>query len=174
MWFSLPCKFSSGTTKSQLFLTWWLLTEDSVACKKCSRIINQKWLKLVRTTLSFVLSNYTGCPQKNTTVCFLLISPSNLHQIQKGRSVLKSARSEDFKTVLDFQFWPSRSWDIGVRIQQGVISNFSIFAWIYKKLSSFSSFDLSSGLSKPQFDISHYFLFCNIFHTEHPTFNKDF
>jgi len=30
------------------------------------------------------------------------ITPSNLHQIQKGRSILKSARSEDFKTVLDF------------------------------------------------------------------------
>ena len=44
----------------------------------------------------------TGCPQKNSPVCFLSISPSNLHQIQKGRSVLKSAGPEDFKTVLDF------------------------------------------------------------------------
>ena len=54
-------------------------------------------------------SSYTGCPQKKYTVCFLAITRSNLQQIQKGRSVLKSARSEDFKTVLDFQFWQSRS-----------------------------------------------------------------
>ena len=51
----------------------------------------------------------TPCPQKNLDFRFLSISPSNLHQIQKVRSVLKSARPEDFKTVLDFQFWPSRS-----------------------------------------------------------------
>ena len=51
----------------------------------------------------------TGCPRKNFPVCFLAITTSNLHQIQKGRSVLKSAGPEDFKTDLDFQFWPSRS-----------------------------------------------------------------
>ena len=33
---------------------------------------------------------------------FLAITTSNLHQIQKVRSVLKSACSEDFKTVLTF------------------------------------------------------------------------
>ena len=39
---------------------------------------------------------------------------------------MKSARSEDFKTVLDFQFWPSRSWDIGVRTHQGSFSVFTL------------------------------------------------
>ena len=64
---------------------------------------------------------------------FLAITPSNLHQILKGRSVLKSACSEDFKTVLNFQFWPSRSWDIGVRTHQG---SFSVFTF----LCNFKSF----------------------------------
>ena len=45
----------------------------------------------------------TGCPQKISQVCFLSISSSNLYEIQNLRSVLKSARPEDFKTVLDFQ-----------------------------------------------------------------------
>ena len=35
-------------------------------------------------------------------------APSNLHQIPK-EGVLKSAGSDDFKTVLDFEFWSSRS-----------------------------------------------------------------
>ena len=96
--------------------------------------------------------------KKNLDFCFLSISPSNLYQIQKVRSVLKSAHPEDFKTVLDFEFWPSRSWDIEVRTHQGSFPIFHFFAWIYKKLFSFSSFDHSSWLSKSQFDISHYFL----------------
>ena len=36
-------------------------------------------------------------------------APSNLHQIPKVRSVLKSAGSDDFKTALDCEFWSSRS-----------------------------------------------------------------
>ena len=44
----------------------------------------------------------TTCPQKNLTVCFLALSQLLLRQIQKVRSVLKSAGSEDFKTVLTF------------------------------------------------------------------------
>ena len=46
---------------------------------------------------------------KNLTVCFLAISQFLLGQIQKVRSVLKSACSEDFKTVPTFDIWPSRS-----------------------------------------------------------------
>ena len=38
----------------------------------------------------------------NFEILFLAITTSNLHQIQKVRSVLKSACSEDFKTVLTF------------------------------------------------------------------------
>ena len=49
-----------------------------------------------------------GCLRKFLFLLFLAISPSNHHQIQKGRSVLKTACPEDFKTVLDFQFWSSR------------------------------------------------------------------
>ena len=45
----------------------------------------------------------------NFEILFLAITTSNLHQIQKVRSVLKSARSEDFKTDLTFDIWPSRS-----------------------------------------------------------------
>ena len=64
---------------------------------------------------------------------------------------MKSARPEDFKTVLDFQFWPSRSRDIGVRTHQGSFPIFHFFAWRYEKLSSFNSSDHSKGLSKPSF-----------------------
>ena len=55
--------------------------------------------------------SYTPCPQKKLPVCFLAISQLLLGQIPKVRSVLKSARSEEFKTVLTFDIWPSRSWD---------------------------------------------------------------
>ena len=55
------------------------------------------------------LSSTTPCPQKNLTVCFLAISQLLLGQIQKVRSVLKSACSDNFKTVLTFDIWPSRS-----------------------------------------------------------------
>ena len=39
----------------------------------------------------------------------LAITTSNLHQIQKVRSVLKSAGSKEFKTDLTFDIQPSRS-----------------------------------------------------------------
>ena len=50
----------------------------------------------------------TPCPQKNSEVCFLAISQLLLDQIQKVRSVLKSAGSGNFKTVLTFDILPSR------------------------------------------------------------------
>ena len=49
--------------------------------------------------------NYTMSTKKNFQVCFLAISG----QIQKVRLVLKFMGSEDFKTVLSFDIWPSRS-----------------------------------------------------------------
>ena len=55
------------------------------------------------------MTKYTPCPQKNFTVCILAITSSNLHQIQKVRSVLKTTGSENFKTDLTFEIWPSRS-----------------------------------------------------------------
>ena len=96
-----------------------------------------------------------GCNRKFLFLLFLAISSSNLHQIQKVRSVLKSARCQLFKTVLTFDFWPSRSWDIGARTYQG---SFLFFTWIWRRLFSFSICNHSSGLSKPQFDILYYFL----------------
>ena len=44
----------------------------------------------------------------NFEILFLAITTSNLHQIQKVRSDLKSSFSEDFKTVLTFDILPSR------------------------------------------------------------------
>ena len=55
------------------------------------------------------LSSTTPCPQKNLTVCFLAIFQLLLGQFQKVRSPLKSAGSEDIKTVLNFDIWPTRS-----------------------------------------------------------------
>ena len=46
---------------------------------------------------------YKGC---NTEFLDLVFGNNYLHKV---RSVLKSAHSEDFETVLDFQFWQSRS-----------------------------------------------------------------
>ena len=54
-------------------------------------------------------NTYTPCPQKNLTVCFLAISQLLLGRIQKLRSVLKTTGSENFKTDLTFEIWPSRS-----------------------------------------------------------------
>ena len=104
---------------------------------------------------------------KNYTVCFLAITPSNLHQIQKVRSVLKSARFEDFKTVLDFQFWPSRSWDIGVRTHQGSFLVFTFFARNYTDLAG-----LITLLDSQNLNFKSQNIFSDIFHTNDPTFNK--
>ena len=41
----------------------------------------------------------TGCPKKNSPVAFLLISPMKLHLLGFLRTVLKSAGSQDSKTV---------------------------------------------------------------------------
>ena len=60
-----------------------------------------------------VTSEYIPCPQKNLEVRFLAISQLLIGQIPKVWSVLKSACSEDFKTLLTFDIWPSRSWDNG-------------------------------------------------------------
>ena len=105
--------------------------------------------------------------KKKYPVCFLAITPSNLHQIQKGRSVLKSARSEDFKTVLDFQFWPSRSWDIGVRTHQGSFSVFTFFARNYTDLAC-----LITLLDSQNLNLTSQIIFCDIFNTYVPTFNR--
>ena len=116
--------------------------------------------------INYIICNiHTPCPQKKYHFCILAITTSNLHQIQKGRSVLKFARSEDFKTDLTFDIWPSRSWKNWGQRHQGP---FSFFAWICKVLSIFSSCNHSFGLSKHHFDILLYFLW--YFHHKWPSF----
>ena len=55
------------------------------------------------------VSNNKGWFSEFLFFCFLTITTSNLHQIQKVRSVFKSAGSKDFKTVPTFDNWPSGS-----------------------------------------------------------------
>ena len=57
----------------------------------------------------YIRKKSTVCPQKKFKVCFLAISQLLLGQIQKVRSVLKTTGSENFKTVLTFEIWPSNS-----------------------------------------------------------------
>ena len=64
---------------------------------------------------------------KKSSVCFLAMSQLKFVQIQKVRSVLKSACSEDFKTVLTFEIWPSRSWENWGQRHQG---SFSVFTFL--------------------------------------------
>ena len=61
---------------------------------------------------------------------FLAISQLLLGQIQKVRSDLKSAGSENFKTVLTFDIWQSRSW-----VNWGVIFCFHIKMKIFPVLA---------------------------------------
>ena len=101
-----------------------------------------------------ILGLYTPCPQKKLEVWFLAISQLLFGQIQKVRSVLKTIDSENFKTVLTFDIWPSRSWENWGKRHHG---SFSFFTWICKKLSNFSSCNCCFGPSKPPLDILHYF-----------------
>ena len=101
-------------------------------CCSVSHIFYSKIASIFHEIYSFSENLNTLCPQKNARVGFWSISPSNLHQILKVRSVLKSADSENFKTVLDFEFWPTWSWDIGARTHQW---SFSFLTWIWKVLT---------------------------------------
>ena len=53
----------------------------------------------------------TPCPRKKSSVFISSFSPSNLGQIPKSRTVLKSAHSQLSKTVPDFEIWPTISWE---------------------------------------------------------------
>ena len=68
---------------------------------------------------------------------------------------MKSTCSEDFKTDLTFEFWPSGGWKIWGLRHHG---SFSFFTWICKELSSFGCWNHSFELLKLQFDILHYVL----------------
>ena len=110
---------------------------------------------------SHFLYNLYTMSQKNATDGFwLIISPPNLLQMWKVRSVLKSAGSQDFRTVLDFQFWPGRSWDIEARTHQG---SFSFFTWIWKV-----STDVTTLLDFLNLYLTSSITSSNIFYTNDP------
>ena len=83
----------------------------------------------------WMMTYLKGVPENFFFLLFLAISSSNLHQIQKVRPVLKSACCQLFKTGLTFDFWPSRSWDIGARTYQG---SFLFFTWIWRNGGDYS------------------------------------
>ena len=112
-------------------------------------------------------SIHTPCPQKKYTVCILAITSSNLDQIQKVRWVLKSARSQLFKTVLTFEIWPSRSWENWGQRHQGSFSVFTFFARNYTDLAC-----LITLLDSQNLNLTSQIIFCDIFNTYVPTFNK--
>ena len=62
-------------------------------------------------TLELLKDDSTPCPRKKSSVFISSFSPSNLGQIPKSRTVLKSARSQLSKTVPDFEIWPTISWE---------------------------------------------------------------
>ena len=66
-------------------------------CSASHFISDQKW------TLCVWLFHNTPCPKKNGPFCFSSIFPSNLVQISKSGTVLKSAHSQLSKTVPDFE-----------------------------------------------------------------------
>ena len=80
------------------------------------------WLKLSRKAPKYggvdaqpeKLDSYTVKSKSIHSVGFgfSLISPSNLGQISKSGTVLKSTRSQLFKTVPDFEIWPRFDGDI--------------------------------------------------------------
>ena len=59
--------------------------------------------------MKYVRIQHTPCPKKNGHFRFSSISPSNLAQMSKSGTVLKSACSQLSKTVPDFEIWPTRS-----------------------------------------------------------------
>ena len=88
---------------SQLYLWKLTLMLSSSWDKRNTKIIHQQHFCLFNSVVM------------HFSFSILAVATSNLHQIQKGRSVLKSTCSEDFKSNLIFDIWPSRSWKIDPR-----------------------------------------------------------
>ena len=76
---------------------------------------------------------------------------------------MKSAGSEDFKTDLTFDIWPTGIWDIGSRTHQG---SFSFFTWIWKV-----SAVVTNLLDLQNLNLKSSITFSDIFHTNYPGFN---
>ena len=112
-----------------------------------------------------VFIDIKGVTQNFFIFCFLAISTSNLHQIQKVRSVLKSAGSEDFKTDLTFDIWPSRSWENWGQRHQG---SFSVFTFLCKDFFPVLAVRIS------EINLTSCNTFCDIFNTNNPAFNKKY
>ena len=97
---------------STLLPPFWPMSVNILFFGGCHPLVVAKVLSQMKSTLcSMIFVIFTLCPQKNLEV-FFSISQLLLGQIQKVRSVLKTAGSENFKTVFSFDIWPSRSWDI--------------------------------------------------------------
>ena len=64
---------------------------------------------------------HTGCPKKNSPVAFLLISPIKLHLLGFSRTVLKSAGSQDSKTVPENSNWSILSQENSRNRHQGLL-----------------------------------------------------
>ena len=94
-------------------------------CDKYNRFADINWTKYRVSQRNFLFSDidYT-VSQKKRHKWFMSNISIKSSPNSKVRSVLKSAGSEIFKTVLDFEFLPSRSGDIGARTTPGVIFNF--------------------------------------------------
>ena len=97
-----------------------------VICFCCCYIYN--YIQILASKSQFVSWLELHCVQKKTQqFVFLAIFQLLIGQIQKVRSVLKSACSEDIKTVLTFDIWVSRSWDIWGSRHQGSYLEWSLY-----------------------------------------------
>ena len=99
---------SVGHTTPLLQKRKWSRCLTMSSSKTTSRCHNSKKRRGPESQVIYI---HTPCPQKNSSVCILAITSSNLNQIQKVRSVLNSAWLQLFKTVLTFDIMPSKSWE---------------------------------------------------------------
>ena len=88
----------------------------------------------------------TGCPKKNYPVAFLLISQLKRHFLGSPRTVLKSAGSEDSKTVPESSNCLKFSWENWRIRHQGYFSGQTKFWDLFPKytgmLSTWCCFDV--------------------------------
>ena len=109
-WWSVHCGWCNWTWSETFFILQSMVTRGlgTEVHKKYEADVKES---LIKFWLDHLAEDNTPCPQKKSSVCILAITSSNLNKIQKVTTVLKSAFSQLFKTVLTFDFWPSRSWD---------------------------------------------------------------
>ena len=104
--FETPCIHSGMLLVQAKLSSRWAM---GIGLDFCSELCNFSWFFRVFQKMTQTSIQLKGESANFFFLLFLSISPSNLYQIQKARSVLKSGHSQLFKTVLTFEFWPSRS-----------------------------------------------------------------